>query len=194
MSWVDVTSAISTAGATIVALGLGLRAVYLDRRRERDDELRQARLVIVNEPFFIPATAERGSTVAITVHNYSEAPIHDVSIGIGIWVGEHEDEAPPDDRVGSTTAFLGPREQREWLFDIPEDHLVTLDSPELTFLDSSGRRFERRSVQPQPKRILHEPRLAVQVIDGVVTVVALPHESRLRAITKRVIPSHRSRK
>jgi hypothetical protein len=190
MSWVDVTSAISTAGATIVALGLGLRSIYLDRRRERDDELRQARLVIVTEPVYINATAERGAVVAVTVHNYSEAPIHDVSVSIGIWRGEYDKEASPDERKGYTIAFLGPGEKDEQLFDVPEAH-ISADNPELSFLDSSGRRFERHSAQAQPERILREPRLAVRLVDGEVRVIVLPHESRLKAVARKVIPVRR---
>jgi hypothetical protein len=188
MSWVDVTTAISTAGAAIVALGLGLRGIYLDRRRERDEELRQARLVMVSEPFLIDATAEHDRVVAVRVYNYSGEPIHDVSVSIDIWRDKGGGETPPDDSDGVSFDFLGPREEREILLDVPQEGLISVGSPELSFLDSSGRRFERRSTQAQPQRILRELRLAIQVVDGEPIIVALPHESRLKVIMRKVIP------
>lgn len=109
MSWVDVTSAVGTAGAAIVALGLGLRGIYLDRRRERDEELRQARLVMVSEPFFIDATAEHDRAVLVKVYNYSDEPIHDVSVHIDIWRDEKDTETPPDDSDGASFDFLSPK-------------------------------------------------------------------------------------
>ena len=187
MSWVDVTSAISTAAATIVALGLGLRAIYLDRRRERDEELRQARLVMVSEPFFIDATAKRDRAVAIRVYNYSDEPIHDVSVSIDIWHGK-DTGTPADDSNGRNFDFLGPREEHEVILEVPQGP-ITVGSPELSFLDSSGRRFERHATQTQPKRILREPQLAIQVVDGEQMVVTLPHENRLKVILRKVLPS-----
>jgi hypothetical protein len=189
VSWVDVTSAISTAGAAIVALGLGLRGIYLDRRRTRDEELRQARLVMVSEPFFIDATAERDRAVAVKVYNYSDAPIHDMSVHIDIRRGEKIAETPPDDSDGASFDYLGPREEHEIIFDLPMEGGITVGSPELSFLDSTGRRFERYATQAQPKRIVREPQLAIRELDGEPMIVALPHESRLKVIIRKVIPS-----
>jgi len=189
VSWVDVTSAISTAGAAIVALGLGLRGIYLDRRRERDEELRQARLVMVSEPFFIDATAESDHAVLVKVYNYSDAPIHDVSVHIDIWRSGKDTGTPPDDSDGSRFDFLSPREEHEVIFDLSEDDYTSVGSPRLRFLDSSGRRFERYATQAQPERILREPRLAIRVVNGEPIIVALPHESRLKVIVKKAIPS-----
>jgi hypothetical protein len=46
MSWIDITTAVGTAGAAVVALGLGLRAewraIRLERQAKTENERRQA--------------------------------------------------------------------------------------------------------------------------------------------------------
>jgi hypothetical protein len=112
-----------------------------------------------------------------------------VSVSIDIWQGENSIEAPPDDSDGVSFDFFGPREEREVILDVPQEGRITVGSPELSFLDSSGRRFERHATQAQPKRILHEPRLGIQVVDGELVVVALPHENRVKVIIKKMLQS-----
>jgi len=186
MSWVDVTTAIGTAGAAVVALGLGLRGIYLDHLRKRDEELRQARLVMVSEPFLI-ATPEHPRAIAVKVYNYSDEPIHDVSVRIDIWQGG-DTEVPPDDSEGVEWDFLAPREEREIVFRLPQEGSVKTNSPELRFLDSSGRRFERRSTQSKPQRILHDPQLVLQIVDGEAIITEKQQESRIKSIVGKVIP------
>src|SRR5216683_1180653 len=165
MSWVDVTTAIGTASAAAVALGLGLRGIYLDRHRKRDDELRQARLVMISEPLPLLTTSERNGGIAIKVYNYSNEPIHDVSVELEIWEGGRAN-GPPDETEAVQWDFPAPREECEIVFDISQDGQFVTGRPELTFLDSSGRRFRRRATQTEPERILHEPQLVVQIVDG----------------------------
>jgi hypothetical protein len=184
MSWVDVTTAVGTAGAAVVALGLGLRGIYLDHLRKRDEELRQARLVMVSEPFFADATPGRDRAVAVKVNNYSDEPIHDVTVSIDIWHGKNTDTSP-DDSEGVNWDFMAPREERKVAFEIPQECSV---SPELRFLDSSGRRFVRRPAQAKPQRILHDPRLVIQVIDGEITVTEQEQENRIKSFVGKVIP------
>jgi hypothetical protein len=187
MSWVDVTTAVGTAGAAVVALGLGLRGIYLDRRRQHDEELRQARLVMVSEPFFIDAGPGRGRAVAIKVYNFSDGPIHDITVGINIWRGG-DAETPPDEREGVNWHFMAPKEEREVTFKVPQENSITAGSPELNFLDSSGRRFERSSTPAEPKRILHEPKPVIQVIDGEPILTFQRRESRFKGIIGKVLP------
>ncbi len=187
MSWVDATTAVGTAGAAVVALGLGLRGIYLDRRRQHDEELRQARLVMVSEPFFIDARPGRDRAVAIKVYNYSDEPIHDVSVSIDIWRGGNT-RTQPDESEDVNWHFMAPKEEREAIFKLPQEGSITTGSPELNFLDSSGRRFEKNSSQAEPKRVLHEPQLVVQIIDGEPILAVQRQESRFKAIVGKVIP------
>src|SRR6266700_1369947 len=133
MSWVDATTAVGTAGAAVVALGLGLRGIYLERRRQHDEDLRQARLVMVSEPFFIDASPGRDRRVAIKVYNYSDAPIHDVTVSIDIWRGGRT-KTPPDESEGVNWQFVAPKEEREAIFEVPQEGSITAGSPELNFL------------------------------------------------------------
>jgi hypothetical protein len=192
MSWVDVTTAVSTASAAIVALGLGVRGIYVDRARRRDEEVRQARLVMVSEAAIGPGP-EGYWLIYITVYNYSEAPIHDVTVGIDIWQGE-EAQASPDDHDGVNWQFVAPREEKEITFKFPREGGIALGSPELNFLDSSGRRFEKNSSRAEPKRIVHEPQLVVQIVDGEPVVTVQQHKSRFKVITEKVIPWMQSRR
>jgi hypothetical protein len=186
MSWVDVTTAVGTAGAAVVALGLGLRGIFLDRRRQHDEELRQARLVMVSEPFFIDTGPERNRAVAIKVYNYSDAPIHDVNVGIDIWQGDNT-KTQPDEHEGVNLQFMAPNEESEIVLKLPQEGSITTGSPELDFLDSSGRRFEKNSSQAEPKRILHEPQLVVQIINGEPILTVQQQESRGKAIVGKMI-------
>jgi hypothetical protein len=135
---------------------------------------------------------ERSGGIAIKVHNYSNEPIHEVSVGIDIWRGQ-EANTPPDESDGVGWDFLAPREEREIIFDAPQGG--SFDAPqeisivtELSFLDSSGRRFKRSSAQAAPQRILHDPQLVIQVIDGEVTVTAKRQEGRIKTIVGKVRP------
>lgn len=161
MSWVDVTTAVGTAGAAIVALGLGLRGIYLDHLRARDEELRQARLVILSEPFPLGITPEGDRPVAIKVFNYSSEPIHQVSVGLDIWRGGGLN-AKPDDHRGVQLDFLAPHDEDEIILKLPEE--ADSFTGTLGFLDSSGRLFKRSSNQAEPQRILHPPVLVVQIM------------------------------
>lgn len=177
MSWVDVTTAVGTAGAAVVALALGLWGIYSDRLRKRDEELRQARLVVIGEPYFLGRTPEGARPVAIKVYNYSNAPIHQVGIGIDIWRAGLSNRKP-DDHEGIELDFLAPQEEQEFFFNLPDESDACTGA--LSFLDSSGRRFERKSYQPEPQRILHPPQLRIQIIDGEAVITVVPHTGRIR--------------
>ena len=103
MSWVDVTTAVGTAGAAVVALGLGLRAEWRAIRTERqarvEDERHQA--IHVSAWMLVerddgegpkevdasdPSLNERKPRVYEVVHNASEEPIWDVVVNAPILV------------------------------------------------------------------------------------------------------------
>jgi len=131
MSWVDVTTAVSTAGAVVVALYLGLkgewRATRAERRARQEDERRQAvhvaawmlveqdsrdgpREIDADDPSF----DARAAHVYEVVQNASDEPIWDVVInapilaekekgGLELKFIETEDEI----------IFVGPHETRK---------------------------------------------------------------------------------
>ena len=183
MSWVDVTTAVGTAGAAAVALGLGLRGIYLDRLRKRDEELRQARLVMIGEPSFVDATSEHSGGNVIKVYNYSDEPIHDVSVSIAF--GEAKIlRCNLMTAMASTGIFWLQEENAKSFFESRGGSIAK----KLTFLDSSGRRFKRSSAQAAPQRILHEPQLVIQIIDGKAAVTVKPQETRIKTIFGKVTP------
>ena len=147
---------------------------------------------MVSEPVFIDSPPEHNRAVAVKVYNYSDEPIHDVTLSIEIWQGANT-EAPSDDSDGVNWDFMGPREEREIVFKIPREGNIITNSPELRFLDSSGRRFERHSTQAKPQRILHDPQLVIQVVDGEIAREQR-RETRIKSFVDKVIPWKAARK
>lgn len=108
MSWVDVTTAVGTAGAAVVALGLGLRAEWRTMRTERqvraESERHQAihvsawmlverddgegpKEVDASDPSLNDPSFNRSKPrVYEVVHNASEEPIWDVVVNAPILV------------------------------------------------------------------------------------------------------------
>lgn len=180
-------SSVGTVLAFMLAFLLGLRGVRNDRARRRDDELRQARLVILSEPSSPFVSKRRGPVIAVRVMNYSDQPIHEASVSMQVWrAGEHGDRRPSEDEVPSESsewAFLGPHKERETKFEIPEGTGdVYQSSPKLEFLDSFGRRWERNVSWPEPRRILDRPQLAIEFVDGEPRVVAVQPKSMLKKL------------
>jgi hypothetical protein len=117
MSWVDVTTAVGTAGAAVVALGLGLRAEWRATRLERQqrglDIQRQATQVAAwmiverhmdeggievdaGDPsldVLDPAYDPRGVRVCVVVQNASDQPIWDVITHIPTFEPKNKDSA-----------------------------------------------------------------------------------------------------
>jgi hypothetical protein len=122
----------------------GMRELWTQRVARRDDELRQARLVVVTEPVWGP-----GTPIYVSVHNFSDQPIFDVKPQIKVAVGDDEDGQPQ----GVEVFFLAPGERREFEFSpLAEDHEMSIESPEVYFMDNSGRRWRRSATSDEPER------------------------------------------
>ena len=108
MSWVDVTTAVGTAGAAVVALGLGLRAEYRAIRAERqakvENERRQAIHVaawmLVEQddgegPHEIDANNPSFNRSKVRVYevilNASEEPVWDIIVNAPILLEKHSE-------------------------------------------------------------------------------------------------------
>jgi hypothetical protein len=189
--WVE---SIGTVLAFILAFGIGLRGISLSRRRQRDDELKQARLIIVSEPVF--EAKDHGIEVSFFVHNYSPEPVHEVNPNIETWRasdGDRGSSSPSEeqrDHRGCTFQFLGPGEEHvtEFMVAGPNDRINC--RPEVEFVDSAGRRWKRSSSWPQPRRVL-ERQYVMQIVDGVPQIKAFYPEQGLKAVVHRI--RHRKR-
>ena len=131
MSWVDVTTAVGTASAAVIALGLGLRAewraIRVERQQRQEDEQRQAIRVAAwmlvqrdteNGPkevdvyeLSVDNPDMRGIRNYAVIHNASDEPIWDVVVNAPIFVEKSKgsDELCPtysEDEVVS----VGPHE------------------------------------------------------------------------------------
>jgi len=117
MSWVDVTTAVGTAGAAVVALALGLRAEWramrLERHQHEFDVQQQAAQVAAwmiverhmdgertevdaDDPsldVLDPAYDPRGVRVCVIVLNASNQPIWDVTTHVPAFVPKSKDSA-----------------------------------------------------------------------------------------------------
>jgi hypothetical protein len=97
MSWVDVTTAVGTASAAVVALGLGLRAewraVRTEQRQRGEEQRRQAIRVaawmlveqdngegLEEVEVDDPSLARQKAHIYAVIHNASDEPIWDVTI------------------------------------------------------------------------------------------------------------------
>src|SRR5262249_30712002 len=146
------------------------------------------------------SSPERALLVSVRIFNYSNGPILDVSIRMDLWYGEtdpgppDDHTRPPDDHAHESWISIPPGEERDAIFRLPRHGRVTVDQPELKFLDSAGRWFEKRSLQIEPHRILHQPRLAVRIVDGKPMVVEVPPESKFRILARKLIRPRWGRK
>lgn len=137
-------SGIGTLLAFFVAFAFGGRELRLQRKARRDDELRQARLVVVGEPHWGP-----GTPIYVSVHNFSDQPIYEVKPQIKVAVGDDDDGRAQ----GIEIQFLAPGERREFEFrPVAADYEMSIESPEVYFLDNSGRRWRRSATNDEPER------------------------------------------
>jgi hypothetical protein len=160
MPWVDVTTAVGTAGAAVVALGLGLRAEWRAIRAERqtsaENERRQAihvaawmlveqddgegpREVDGDDPSF----DRRKAHVYEVVQNASEEPIWDVVINAPILVEKHK--GSPElkfDETWDEIISVGPHEIRKseiTVMTLPYNRFPL----KVEFRDNAGRDWSR---------------------------------------------------
>lgn len=160
MSWVDVTTAVGTAGAAVVALGLGLRAewraIRVERQAKEEDERRQAihvaawmlveqddgqgpHEVDVDDQSFNPRKARAYEVV----QNASEEPIWDVVVNAPIIIEKEKESSgfefsETEDEIIS----IGPHEMRK-----SEITVMSLSYNRLPlrveFRDNAGRDWSR---------------------------------------------------
>lgn len=149
----DWFAAVGTVLTFVLALGLGFREVRIRRTESRDNEIRQARLVVAGEPVFARATNDNRTAVFVTVTNFSDQPIHELYTGIRCW---RESQDRPEDAHFIQIHFLAPGEAYEFEFATPPGQGdMTCESVEYWFTDASGRRWRRDQLTFDPRRLLH---------------------------------------
>jgi hypothetical protein len=163
MSWVDVTTAVGTAGAAVVALGLGLRAEWRSIRTERQqreaEERRQAVHVAAwmlverddedgpvevgaNDPS-LDTRDMRDLRIYAIIHNASDEPIWDVVVNAPIFIEKSKGSAElrsasSEDEVVS----VGPHETLKFpitALTIPYNRIPL----KVEFRDNAGRDWSR---------------------------------------------------
>jgi hypothetical protein len=147
--WVE---AVGTTLAFALAFGFGIHEMRIRRVEVRDNAIRQARLVVVHEPFF-GSTMDDHTTIFTRIKNFSDQPIHDVYAGIRYW---YDGEDRP---VGLTEFrlidFLGPDEDWEIEFSAPRKEGLHCEKAECWFLDAAGRRWRRAQSKFDPRRLVY---------------------------------------
>jgi hypothetical protein len=138
-------SGMGTLLAFLLAFVFGLRELRMQRLARRDDEMRQARLVIMREPDWFSRIPEH---VYVYVHNFSDQPIYEVKPQITIfregteWITKSMRifliEPGKDQEFDF---FLGEADEMD-VDEIRADE-ITVENPYVYFLDNSGRRWRR---------------------------------------------------
>lgn len=146
--------AVGTVLAFGLALGLGVWELRQRRMSQRDDQLRQARLITISEPAMDVAERDRNrESVYVRLFNYSDQPIHEIYVMIRLWRESDSEPAEPD---MIQIILLGPGENHEFEFELPPgDGPVLAGAPWVWFLDAYGRRWQRNAVHIEPQRLLH---------------------------------------
>lgn len=156
MSWVDVTTAIGTAAAAIIALGLGLsgegRAWRLERRQAEFEERRQATHVaawmiierddgqgsteVISEETF--ANESNEADFFVVLQNASDEPVWDARIYFPYLVKDEHRVVWQEKSVN----IVGPNDKvRLPITELVVEHGRT--PIEFTFRDNAGRRWKR---------------------------------------------------
>jgi hypothetical protein len=153
MNWgtvADWVAGVGAIAAVVVALVIASRETRLARQRQEDDEKREARLIVVGEPVFDRATDPNSKAAFVKVINYGKLPILEVIVGLKIYA----EGLPAPSTEYFISALVGPGDSSEFEFPLP-NHLsgVSVSEAIVTFLDSYGRRWERRGAD-EPKRLL----------------------------------------
>jgi hypothetical protein len=129
--------------AVSVSLVFGLGAWRNQRRDRRDDEARQARLIVLNEPGTSPSTQNPTQLIMyISVTNYSDQPAYEVIMGLDPTSGDR----PSGRHEFTEIATLAPKQKWELEFEIPpRPGSLTSGPGQVWFLDNAGRRWFRTS-------------------------------------------------
>jgi hypothetical protein len=153
MSWVDVTTAVGTAGAAVVALGLGLRAEWRAIRAEREAKTENERRQAVHVAAWIlvehdngdgprevewdgPSSDERGAHDYAVVQNASEEPIWEIFVDVPTMHFKGESNPP------KWIAVIGPHET--YKVEITEPAILFNRIPlKVQFQDNAGRNWFR---------------------------------------------------
>lgn len=153
----QVTAAVATLAAVVVALWLAARDGRRSRVEQADRDARQARLITFE-------VYRRGDRYRVGTRNQSTAPIFEVTVTEVTW-GEHIGyvEAvpgspaqlavvPAGNSVEQTITFAHPESRPMPDFD-PADELIGSYQVTAHFLDAAGLRWRRTGSDP-PQRIL----------------------------------------
>jgi hypothetical protein len=151
--WGNVPQWVSGVGSVLafsLALALGLRQESRRRRDQRDDEVRQARLVVVGEPVFVPEHAGVPGFLAVRITNFSDQPVHEVVTGAEVW----RSGCPEPRTQYIEVSYLAPGEDREFALDVPEgEGSLSSGMPRVWFIDVHGRRWTRVANDVEPERV-----------------------------------------
>lgn len=153
----DWIAGVGSLAAIVVALWISLSEAKLRRRRDEDEEKRPARLVVLGEPAL--GSPQLGATEAseyVRVHNFGEAPIHQLHVGLAVWRAHDREPVPALIEV----TFLGPGESQEFEFAVPDGE-GSIRAGELAayFVDAFGRAWKLNDGNPEPERLfssIHE--------------------------------------
>jgi hypothetical protein len=101
-SWGTVPDWVTSIG-TILAFGLAfflaLREAHFRNIATRDDEMRQARLIIVEPPTARRATTDEDMAIFVPVNNYSQQPIQNLIVGLLIGRRSPDKDESHDDHM-----------------------------------------------------------------------------------------------
>jgi hypothetical protein len=139
VSWVDVTTAIGTASAAVIALGLGLRAEWRVASVERKERarLRAAQASLVTGWASGRVTeGEQYPGFDVRIRNGNPIPIYLVSLSVSAGVR--------GTFVRHTDA-IGPNETREFRILLPNWPRGVFFAPQILFTDTAGIRWLRRA-------------------------------------------------
>ena len=145
MSWVDVTSAVGTAAAAVVALGLGLRGEWRAMRAEQTQRVQNKREQAERVSGW-PQNDVDGKT-PIALMNSSLEPVYEVVValvfvqGLKPW---HLEDINDDGMHRRVLSVLPPG---KWHVDVPSGWTVMHRRPgvEIAFSDRAGLHWIRRS-------------------------------------------------
>jgi hypothetical protein len=160
MSWVDVTTAVGTAAAAVIALGLGLRAEWratrLERKQADEDDRRQAVHVAawmlieqqdddgVHEVTVDnPKTDWRKVRVYEVIQNASDEPIWDVVVRAPIFKEQSKDSDELEiDECEDEIICIGPHEIHKSRITVPTIPYNRFPL-KVSFRDNAGRDWHR---------------------------------------------------
>jgi hypothetical protein len=86
----------------------------------------------------------------VRVHNFGEAPIHQLHVGMAVWRADDREPEPAFIEV----SFLGPGESHEFEFAVPRgEGPISASGLAAYFVDALGRAWKLTDGNPEPERL-----------------------------------------